>query len=233
MKFTFGIITDGNSDNNLNLVIDSIEKQYISTLDYEIIVIGNSKVDRKNTLVMPFDDSIKSKWITRKKNLITKNAKYENIVYMHDYIALEDNWYEGYLSFGEEFKVCTNVLLNADNTRWRDWVIWPHNLNEMDDIVNPSRECIFSYDITHLSKYQYISGSYWIAKKHVMIEFPLDEKLSWGGGEDVSWSKEVREKYDFSININSTCKCLKMKNKPFEIASEEMNEKLRNFNKLK
>ena len=202
MKFTFGIITNGNSDNNLNLIIDSIEKQSIPFSHYEIIVVGNSGVNRKNTVVIPFENTIKE-WITKKKNLITKNAKYENIVYMHDYIVLGDNWYDGYLKFGKDFKVCMNILINADNTRWRDWVIWPHNFNEMDKIVNPNRECIFSYDITHLSKYQYISGSYWVAKKDVMVEFPLNEKLSWGESEDVIWSKEVREKYKFSINTNS------------------------------
>ena len=73
MKFTFGIITNGNSDDNLNLVIDSIEKQSIPLSHYEIIVVGNSRVNRKNTVIIPFDNSIKE-WITKKKNLITKNC---------------------------------------------------------------------------------------------------------------------------------------------------------------
>jgi hypothetical protein len=50
----------------------------------------------------------------------------------------------------------------------------------------------------------YISGSYWVAKKDVMLEFPLDESLSWGEGEDVLWSKQVREKYKFNMNTNSS-----------------------------
>ena len=33
---------------------------------------------------------------SKKKNIITQNAKYENIVYMHDYIVLDNNWYKGY-----------------------------------------------------------------------------------------------------------------------------------------
>ena len=68
MNFTFGIITTGNSDDNLNLIIDSIESQNIS--EYEIIIIGNSNVNRKNTFIIPFDETIKDAWITRKKNLI-------------------------------------------------------------------------------------------------------------------------------------------------------------------
>jgi hypothetical protein len=72
----------------------------------------------------------------------------------------------------------------------------------MDDIIG--KDCLIPYDMTHLSKYMYISGSYWVAKKDVMLEFPLDESLSWGEGEDVLWSKQVREKYKFNMNTNSS-----------------------------
>jgi hypothetical protein len=57
----------------------------------------------------------------------------------------------------------------------------------------------------------YFSGSYWVAKKEVMEEFPLNEDLLWGQSEDVEWSKRIREKYNFSINENSKVKLLKYK----------------------
>ena len=78
MNFTFGIITDGKNDSYLNQVIDSIELLKIP--EYEIIVVGNSKINRNKTFVIEFDESIKKSWITKKKNLITQNAKYSNIV---------------------------------------------------------------------------------------------------------------------------------------------------------
>lgn len=224
MNFTFGIITDGNSDKNLNVVIDSIENQNIP--NYQILVIGNSEVSRKNTIIIPFDEEVKDAWITKKKNLITSNSEYENIVYSHDYIVFQSNWYSGYLKFGNDFKVCMNKIINVDNSRFRDWVIWPHNDNFMDKIVLPSRECLIPYEMTHLSKYQYISGSYWVSKKDVMLEFPLDEKLGWGESEDVNWSKEVRKKYAFSMNQYSTVKLLKFKDPAFKITTEKTNKKL-------
>jgi len=224
MKFTFGIITGGNSDHSLNLIIDSIESQGIS--EYEVLIVGNSNVFRKNTFVISFDETKKQAWITKKKNLITTNAKYENIVYSHDYVVFEPDWYKGYLKFGENFKVCMNKFVNPDYSRFRDWVIWPCNNNFMDDIVLPNRECLIPYEMTHLSKYQYISGTYWVAKRDVMLKFPLDENLSWGQGEDVVWSKNVRSKYTFSMNPHSTVKSLKFKNPAFNIASEETIKKL-------
>jgi hypothetical protein len=61
----------------------------------------------------------------------------------------------------------------------------------------------------------YISGSYWIAKKQVMEEFPLDESLVWGESEDVEWSKRIRDKYSFDLNIRSAVKLLKIKDRVF------------------
>ena len=225
MKFTFGIITDGNSEDNLNKVIDSIESQNIK--EYQIIIVGNSYISRDNTFIVPFNETIRPSWITRKKNLITVNSRYENIVYTHDYVVFESDWYKGFLQFGEDFNVCMNKFVNPDNSRFRDWVIWPHNDNFMDGIVLPNRECLIPYDITHLSKYMYISGTYWVAKKTTMMEFPLNENLSWGQGEDVFWSKQVRQKYEFSINQFSTVKSLKFKDPAFNITGQDTADKLR------
>jgi len=225
MKFTFGIITAGTSDESLNLVIDSIERQNIP--EYQILIVGNSQVSRKNTFIIPFDESIRPGWITRKKNIVTINARYENVVYTHDYVVFEDDWYEGFLKFGDDFKICMNKFVNPDYSRFRDWVIWPHNDNFMDSIVLPNRECLIPYDITHLSKYQYISGTYWVAKKQVMEDHPLDDNLLHCQGEDVEWSKRVRYKYDFSMNPYSTVKSLKFKDPAFNVAGEETIQKLR------
>jgi hypothetical protein len=225
MKFTFGIITSGNSDDTLNQVIDSIEKQNIP--EYQILIVGNSNVSRNNTFIIPFNENVKQAWITRKKNLITINSRYDNIVYSHDYVVFEDDWYQGFLQFGEDFKICMNKFVNPDYSRFRDWVIWPHNGNFMDDIVLPNRECLIPYDMTHLSKYQYISGTYWVAKKQVMEECPLDDSLCWGQGEDVEWSKKSRIRYGFSMNPYSTVRSLKFKDPAFNVAGEETIQKLR------
>lgn len=224
MNFSFGIITDGNNDTYLNQVIDSIE--VLNIPNYEVIVVGNSKIDRDKTNVIPFDETVKKAWITRKKNLITQHAKYENIAYSHDYIVYDSDWYDGYLNYGDNFKVCMNKILNGDGSRFRDWVLWPDNRTITDTIVQENRECIIPYELTHLSRYMYISGSYWVAKKHVMEEFPLNETLGWGDGEDVSWSMNVRQRYNFSMNTQSTVRCLKQKDLVLKYASQETVDRL-------
>ena len=85
MDFTFGIITN---NANINPIISSIEKLKIP--NYEIIIVCNknnyTEYEHISENVIPFDESIKPNWITRKKNLICQKAKYDNIVLLHDYI---------------------------------------------------------------------------------------------------------------------------------------------------
>lgn len=220
MKFTFGIITSPGTDGFIQQIVDTICEENI--LDYEIIIIGgNTAYDAGELKIIPFDESQKRMWITKKKNLITQNAKYENIVYMHDYITLMPGWYEGFVKYGNEFQVCMTPILNADNSRFRDWTLW------FDD-PNPDRQRLLPYDVTDLSKFMYISGAYWVAKKTLMEEFPLDETLSWGESEDIKWSKQVREKYPFKINTNSCVKLLKMKDPVFTNATSQTIQKLKN-----
>lgn len=210
MDFTFGIITGGGNDVFIDEIINSIEEENIP--NYEVIVIGSTSVKRKNTTIIEFDENVKRAWITRKKNIITGNAKYENVVYLHDYIKLNKGWYEGQLKSGNNFYIRMDKIINNDGTRFRDWCIWPDNKNGMDSFIG--RDCLIPYDITHLSKYMYISGSYWVAKKEIMKKFPLNEKLIWGQGEDVLWSKQVREYYDFSMNQHSSVFIMKGRKDP-------------------
>jgi hypothetical protein len=226
MNFTFGIITAGQNDIVIGEIIESIEKQNIP--NYEIIIVGRSIINKNNVRVVEFNETIKSGWITKKKNLITSESKYDNIVFLHDYIKLLDGWYEGQLKSGDDFFVRMDIIINNNGERFRDWCIWPHNGNKMDQFIG--RNCLIPYDISHLSKYMYISGSYWVAKKKIMEEFPLNENLRWGEGEDVLWSKQVREKYNFSMNKNSKVFIMKPnKDRAFDETDENKNKILREW----
>ena len=84
MDFTFGIITSGEYDNFIIQIIESILNNNIP--NYEIIIVGNTKLKETDKLkILYFDETIRTSWITRKKNIIIWNAKYENIVLLHDY----------------------------------------------------------------------------------------------------------------------------------------------------
>ena len=224
MEFTFGIITSGAEDDSINRIIDSIEKQNIPT--YEIIIVGNSKVSRKNTRVVQFNDEHIPKWITRKKNIITNIAKLENIVYLHDYVVIADDWYKSFLKFGNNFDLCMSRITNYDGTRYRDWCICMWDNPTIMQIVGPDKKCILPYDEERFKKHMYFSGAYWVAKRQVMLKYPLNEQLIWGQGEDVLWSGQVRTQYEFKMNTDSEVKLLRQKEVAYGIADDEIVQKL-------
>lgn len=206
MNFTFGIITNNCNIDNINKIIDSIEYENIP--NYEIIIVGECSVIRKNTTVLSFDETVKELWITKKKNLITKNAKYDNIVYMHDYFILNKGWYKGFLDFGDEWELCMNIILNKDGKRFRDWCAWDDP--QLNYISSNHRVCLPNYNYSK-TKYMYISGGYWVAKKNIMEKYQLNESLMWGQGEDVEWSKRILKNVNYKMNTMSSVSTLKQK----------------------
>lgn len=222
MKFSFGIITSGGFKTRIDAIIDSIKSQQIS--DYEIIIVGGTNAWENRVKHIEFNEKIKDKWITRKKNLITSTAVYENIVYLHDYVMLNQNWYKGFLEFGNNFDICTNKIFNANGERYRDWTLWA----DVGYLGVPNHQLLLPYTENTLSGYMYISGAYWVSKKSVMEEFPLNENLSWGQGEDVEWSKRVRKKYNFKMNSLSSVRLLKQHINVFRPIDESELLKLKN-----
>ena len=222
MDFTFGIITNGGNNEFVRTVLETIKNQNIPIEKYEVIIVGNYIGDViQNTRVIPFDEGIKHAWITKKKNIITQEAKFENVVYMHDYVSLTPNWYSGFLQYGNDFLACMNVILNADGSRYRDWSLFPMYASVSSRGIY--HNVLLPYNVSHLSPHQYFSGAYFVCKKHIMQEIPLNEALSWGEGEDVQWSEQYKSKYPFKMNALSAVKLLKWKDRIFhEITPAEL-----------
>jgi hypothetical protein len=212
MEFTFGIITNIANDNILK-IIESIENLKINK--YEIIIVGGINIYNKNIIHIPFNETIKPSWITKKKNIICNKASYENIVLLHDYILFSNDWYEGFLKFGNDFDVCVTKIVNKNGRRFRDYTLYPYFFPKLANNIFKTRALLpYDYSPSHkLSKLSYISGSYYIIKKNVALKYPLNENLVWGQSEDVYLSKQlVLNNYTIKCNSFSTVKFLKDKN---------------------
>ena len=226
MKFTFGIITTNenqtheyNGKNYITEIINSIRANNIPDDCYEIIIVGgNNKYQFFHDVHhIEFNDIAKPKWITKKKNLITKHAKYDNIVYSHDYVKYDKNWYKGFIEFGNDWDICMCINQSLDGSRFRDWLTWddpdinfPGGGYPATSKNNGHRVIMPSYEYNN-PQYMLISGSWWVAKKHIMLQVPLDENLVWGDAEDVKWSFQVRDKYKYKMNKYSIVKLCKNK----------------------
>lgn len=208
MKYTFGIITTGNKS-MIHKAILSIYSQNIP--EFEILIVGGPSewgefaghdwCENGTVRHIQFNESIKNSWITKKKNIITNNAKYDNIVYMHDYICLMPGWYDGFQAIGHKFDICMTKMLRPNGSRYRDWSLL---YMSVDGLGVKRHHYLLPYDVTDLSKFMYISGAYWVAKKHVMTDFPLNESLGWGQGEDCEWSQRIKIKHEFTMNALSS-----------------------------
>ena len=208
MKFTFGICTTSGNEGRIINIIESIGKNKIPLDCYEIIVVGNISLPHMRAIdikIIPFDESVKKGWITKKKNIITNAAKYENIVYMHDYIVLTEGWYKSMCNYEDKWDLLMSRIINYDGSRFRDWALcgaWTHNPFVEPNTINS----LIPYDEKRLSRWMYFSGTYWVAKKNFMLENPLKESLGWGEGEDVEWSERVRKKTNFMLNPSAVVK---------------------------
>lgn len=119
-KWTIGIITNGKRLDWLEQIISSIHQQKIP--QYEIIVCG-TYTDRKepNFRYINFNKRNDKGWITKKKNLIVKNATYENICVIHDRIKLNKDWFKGMKKWGNCFEILgCRQLYNGE--RILDWI---------------------------------------------------------------------------------------------------------------
>ena len=187
MDFTFGIITAGNNDDTIQRIIQSIRCQHIP--HFEIIIVGHTSILGEHITTFPFDETVISGWITRKKNMVVEHAAYDNIVLMHDYVMLDNDWYRGFVQYGSNFDICVTKIKNKDGRRYRDYCFFPYHMEEpyVSNALIP-----YEYESsTLLSKLMYISGAYYIIKKHIALQYPLDERLCWGQGEDVELSKRL------------------------------------------
>lgn len=181
--FTFGIITSRGTGSYLERCIKSIENLKIDPDRYEIIIVGDCGIESSDKIkIIPFDETKKNLWITKKKNIITLEACFENICFLHDYVSLEEGWYEGFLRFGNDWDICMNPISNLDGTRCIDWMGLP------DDPVHGN--VMLPYDYKG-SEGMYIPGYYWVAKRDLMVDFSLNEDFVWNEGEDIEWSKRV------------------------------------------
>lgn len=249
ISFSFGIITyaDNGVSDLLKASVESIRSLKIP--QYEIIIVGNQSVLNKwpdfqhsDIRLINFNEGQKAKWITRKKNIITDQARFENVVYQHDYVVYDSNWYEGFKQFGDNFNICLTKVTNpkanreadrpedfvktatGDENRFRDLVLdmWVME-GKLRSLGINKRSCVIPYHAynSRLSKYMYINGTYWVAKKSFMKRCRLNEGLVWGQGEDVEFSRRASRLTEFAFNPHSIAKLNKPGARIFSIMTDE------------
>ena len=186
-KWTFGIITNGSKEDVLENQIDSILA--LNVPNFEIIICGpyNPKTKYKKFVkTIPFKPKIA--WITLKKNLICKKAKYENLVITHNRFNFDKNWHEGMKKYGNFFEVIVCKILSPSGKRAGDWIT--HGTDIRNQWVNQMGLLQYKDWDENLV----INGSFHILKKAVWKKCPWDDSLIYGQSEDDKLSLDFHRK---------------------------------------
>lgn len=214
-KFAFGICTDGKSPGNVDKVIDSIIRNNIPEEKFEIIIIGGTTPPKTHPSVrfIPFNEEIKTGWITRKKNIIVQEAKFDNVLLVHDYFMIADDWYSGFLKYEKSWNVLICPIVTPRNERFIDWTLYVgwENRKDLYTLIPGMQfhERLLPYDMT-IKEWQYLPGNAFMVNKHFYLQYPLDENLVWGQ-EDIVWTEFVKPHTNFSCNPHSKLIMLKDK----------------------
>lgn len=188
-KWTFGIITNGKRDDWIEKMLESIRQQHIP--EYEVIVCGtHHQRNEPNFKYIPFNMRDEKGWISRKKNLIAENARFNNLCIMHDRLFLHPRWFAGMKKYGDTFEAITCRQILDDGDRAGDWLTTNGRYNKKTAYFQQYRIELLNYHDWDF--WAYLGGQLAIIKKHVWKEIPWNETLYWNDGEDVDLSLRLQ-----------------------------------------
>lgn len=142
---------------------------------------------KKNLLDLIMPDG----FISEKKNIGVLNAQFENVFVLHDYLALASKIDHLILDAVKSVTVGVPKITNLDGRRYRDWISY--------DDPSIGGPFLLPYEEVH-NPHGYISGSLFFTNRSFFKSNKLDETILWGEhGEDVEWSKRVREKTSLTL----------------------------------
>ncbi|MCW8965849.1 MAG: hypothetical protein OQK82_04060 [Candidatus Pacearchaeota archaeon] len=180
-KWSFGIITNGKKNEWIEKQISAIKEQEIP--NYEIIICG-TYFERKeeNIKYLPFSKKDELGWITKKKNLICENAKYENLCVLHERVVPDRGWFKGMKKYGNYFEVLSCVIKDKNKKRCGDWITYGSKFG--------SFPFVGLLDYRDFDIYGCLDGGLTILKKSVWERVKWDENLFWNQAEDAKLSSD-------------------------------------------
>lgn len=182
-KWSFGIITNGKKNKQVEDLIDSIVSQNIP--NYEIIICGDFKSDNQHIVLIDdvkIENEIRGP-ITIKKNKIVQQAKYENLMLLHDRYLLPNDWFQRMKNYGNYFDLLAIPNIGPNGGRVNDW----GEYNGKPSQIYRKTSAILPYSTW--SDGWYSQGGLLVIKKNLYNLIKLDNRLFWGELEDVQFSQ--------------------------------------------
>lgn len=199
-KWSFGIITNGKNQKQLDQLINSIVAQNIP--EFEIIVCGEYQSKHPSVKLLSDVEIISDirAPITLKKNKIVNDAKFENLFILHDRYSLPFNWFKRMKDYGNYFELLIIPNIGPSGKRVNDYI----KFKGFPDEIAHFKSVSSSMQYYKWSNQLYSQGGILIIKKTIYNQVALDNRLFWGELEDVQFSKIIQLKGFFTyLDINN------------------------------
>ena len=106
---------------------------------------------------------------------------------------LNDNWYNGFLKYGNNFDWCITKIINTDGSRFRDYTLFPYEVDYLNIDYSPGK------DIDEYFNYKYGELSYRSLKFEHTI---TNKKLSHHAINQCNKKYKHTREYDHSYFLN-------------------------------
>ncbi|WP_312062029.1 hypothetical protein [Pantoea septica] len=184
--WSFGILWDGKNESYLKTFIESVSSLTKSASKVELIICGpkpSFEIELDHNVIQADDVTEKYANISRKKNIIIKHAKYQNICVAHNRYKLDANFIKSFERINHDYDVCVvKQILNETGERVPDWV---------SQASDQRLTANYLLEYGEYSPYIYIPGGLVIGKKHILMAFPFNDLGTWNMAEDVELSQRL------------------------------------------
>lgn len=185
--WTFGVLTLGKRLDAVQRLIDSIHQGIPEP--YEILAVVPRRLPelagQKGVRQIVSTEKDDLGWITRKKNLIAREARFSDLLICHDRYHLSPGFAQDFAYWGYDYAIAApRVRLARDGRRATDWAVVTSENHTW------SRGGALHYR-AH-SAYAYCPGGVTLIRKAAWQRFPWNENLFWNEHEDVELIRRLQ-----------------------------------------
>jgi hypothetical protein len=183
-SWSFGIVSDGRKNDRILAIIDQIKN--FSIPQFEVVICGPPPAENLPDFVKILDDTDlyfdQRVPISKKKNRIIDQAKYNNLVLFHDRFNFPENWYDSIRKAGNYFDgFCIRIVDEETKMhRVQDWMTTSLDHYEFKKLFH--KNGLIKYTNWHPN--WNVNGGFMIIKKHLIERVKLNPFLNWGECED-------------------------------------------------
>jgi hypothetical protein len=228
-----GIIYSGSSS-EVELLNKSIiglyNQEEFNKSNSEIVVCGPSNGDysflseHPNSLRVIYVDDVSKDGrflISKKKNILINNLKYENCILIHSRIQFEPNTLKNLNTNFEFISPQINIIEGDIKKRYIDF----NHMGSYDPTRITVGKIVSSnykpYNYLNKLKYGqvYIDGGCMIFKRSILMKIPLNNNLAWFENEDVELASRLQNGgylIDYAYNVLAISNTNKTKGNPYK-----------------